>query len=91
MRNKSLGRAADFRLDETQDYSCRNTAGCDEAPRPTEVLYDIGVAIATLLGRCRPRAIACRGNPGWLIVRPLHAGSGSVIKSMALCNFRGRA
>ncbi|MGB8278467.1 MAG: hypothetical protein WCF20_11135 [Methylovirgula sp.] len=50
MRNKSLGRAADFQLDKMQDYSCRNTAGCDEAPRPSEVLCEIGVAIAAFLG-----------------------------------------
>ncbi len=50
MRNKSLGRAAGFQLDETQDYSCCNTAECDEAPRPSEVLCDIGVAIAAFLG-----------------------------------------
>lgn len=51
MQDKSLGRAADYRGDATRDCFCDRAAeGRDHAPQPSEVLYEIGFAIAGFLG-----------------------------------------
>ncbi len=51
MHDNGLGRVGDYKSNDARGCSHdRDISGREEAPRPSEVLYEIGMAIAAFLG-----------------------------------------